>query len=182
MSASSFYNQLEAQNQELPPVELWNPPLSGEMDCVISRDGSWHIDGSELHNFRLQRLLSKVLKLEDGEYFLVSPVEKWRIEVEDHPFMIVEITMIDAETENQVLRVRNNIGDWQNIDETHSISTSVISGLDEDVLVPFVVFRQGLGARFNRNSHLQLAEFLEVSDTDNEYLLSSSGHTFNLHF
>ncbi len=182
MSTASFYKQLETREGALPPVENWNPPLSGEMDCIIRRDGTWQIDGGELQNIRLQRLLAKVLKLEGEDYYLVSPVEKWRISVEDHPFMVVEITMIDAGTKDQVLQVRSNIGDQVNIGEKHVLSTSAIPGQDETVYVPFARVRRNLAARFNRNTHLQLAEYLEPGDTDNEYRLLSSGHVFTLGF
>ena len=182
MATASFYKQLEAQDGALPPVEDWNPPLSGEMDCTIRKDGSWLIDGSELQNLRLQRLLSKVLKLEGEEYYLVSPVEKWRITVEDQPFMVVEISMIDAGTDDQVLQVRSNVEEQVNIGDEHVLSTSLIPGQDDTVYVPCARVRRNLSARFNRNTHLQLAEYLEPGETDNEYRLLSSGHVFTLRF
>lgn len=182
MSTDNFYRQVEALDENCPPVEKWQPALSGDMDCVIQRDGSWLIDGNPLENTRLLRLFSKVLKYEDGEYFLVSPVEKWRIQVEDLPFTVVEMDLEDAGKDTQALCLRTNVGDTFTVDREHAIETRPLSTADGTVPVAVVHVRNGLFARFNRSCHLALAEFLLENGDNDEYILQSSGARFILQF
>jgi uncharacterized protein len=177
---SDFYQQIQAVGDAIPPVELWNPPLSGDMDCRIKRDGSWWIDGSELQNDRLTRLFSTVLKHEEDDYFLVTPVEKWRIQVEDLPFMVVELAVSHEGTTEQSIQARTNVGDLVTIGAEHKIDTSPIAGLADDQAIPFVHVRSKLRARFNRNTYLEIAKLLEpLPDTD-QYLLISANTSFHL--
>lgn len=69
-----------------PPVERWNPPLSGDIDLRIARDGTWYHEGTAFQRESLARLFASILRRdEDGQYYLVTPVEKWRIQVDDAP-------------------------------------------------------------------------------------------------
>ena len=77
-----------------PPVHLWNPPYCGEMDMRIARDGTWFHEGTPIGRAPMVRLFASILKLEDGRYYLVTPVEKVGIRVADVPFIAVEA--IDA--------------------------------------------------------------------------------------
>ena len=180
MSGTTFYQQIEALDKSLPALESWNPPLSGEMDCVIRRDGSWQIDGSALVNERLLRLFSTVLKHEEDNYYLVTPVEKWRIEVEDLPFLVVELDIDDAGSERQVIRARTNVGDRVTVNAEHPLSASPIRGLDDKQSIPCVTVRAGLLARFNRNTHLELAKLLQALPEADQYRVSSAGSSFTL--
>lgn len=78
-----------AGGADLPPVEHWDPPLSGDIDIRIARDGTWYHEGAAIERPALVRLFAGLLKREGDEYFLVTPVEKWRIQVEDAPFVLV---------------------------------------------------------------------------------------------
>jgi hypothetical protein len=75
----------------LPPVHLWNPPFCGDLDMRIATDGTWFYLGTPIGRPALVKLFSTVLKREDGKYFLVTPVEKVGIRVDDVPFMAVEM-------------------------------------------------------------------------------------------
>ena len=76
----------QIQNHKLPPVEAWNPSLSGDMDLRIAKDGTWWHQGAPIQRLALVRLFSTILRHdEDGEYYLLTPVEKWRIQVDDAP-------------------------------------------------------------------------------------------------
>ena len=74
----------------LPPVHLWNPPFCGDLDMRIARDGRWFYEGSPITRPAMVRLFSTILKREGEEYFLVTPVEKYRIAVDDAPFVAVD--------------------------------------------------------------------------------------------
>jgi hypothetical protein len=95
----------------LPPVHLWHPEFCGELDIHIKRDGSWHYMGSPIGRERLVRLFSTVLRYDDDErYYLVTPVEKIGIKVDDVPFVIVAMS-VAGEGEEQVLTFTTNVGD-----------------------------------------------------------------------
>jgi hypothetical protein len=179
---SDFYQQMEAIGDSLPPVELWDPPLSGEMDCLIKRNGSWWIDGSQLENERLLRLFSTILKYEDPDYFLVTPVEKWQIQVEDLPFIVVELDISDKGRTEQIITVRTNTGDYITIDSEHQVATSPIAGLADRQLIPYVHVRYGLMARFNRSTYLEIAELLKALPASDQYSLISADTEFTLSF
>src|SRR5262245_1589893 len=75
----------------LPPVHLWNPPFCGDLDMRIGSDGTWYYMGTPIGRPALVRLFSTILKREDGKHFLVTPVEKVGIRVDDAPFLAVEM-------------------------------------------------------------------------------------------
>ena len=83
---------------ELPPVDKWNPDFCGDMDLVIKRDGTWHYQNSPIGRQRLVKLFSTVLKKEGDNYFLVTPVEKLGIKVEDAPFLVTRMDLEDLHT------------------------------------------------------------------------------------
>jgi len=94
----------------LPPVHLWNPPFCGDLDMRIARDGTWFYEGTPIGRFELARLFSSILKREDGKYFLVTPVEKVGITVDDAPFVAVDFTVEGVEG-GQILTFETNMGD-----------------------------------------------------------------------
>ena len=80
-----------AAGKGLPPVHLWNPPFCGDLDMRIAADGTWFYLGTPIGRPALVKLFSTILKREDEKYFLVTPVEKVGITVEDAPFLAVEL-------------------------------------------------------------------------------------------
>ena len=77
------------KSQNSPPVMSWNPPFCGDLDIRIARNGTWFYLGTPIGRFELVKLFSSILKVEDGKYFLVTPVEKVGIQVDDAPFIAV---------------------------------------------------------------------------------------------
>ncbi|MBY5991875.1 DUF1285 domain-containing protein [Ferrimonas balearica] len=85
--------RLAKQIGEHPKLDSWDPPLCGDIDIEIDRDGVWHCQGSPFSRPALVRLFASVLRCEaDGHHYLVTPAEKWRIRVQDAPFLITEVT------------------------------------------------------------------------------------------
>ncbi|HMQ58951.1 MAG TPA: DUF1285 domain-containing protein [Rhizobiaceae bacterium] len=100
-----------ASGRGFPPVEKWNPPFCGDLDMEIRADGTWFYLGTPIGRAPLVRLFSTVLrKDEDGRTYLVTPVEKVGIRVEDAPFLAVEMT-VEGKGANQALTFRTNVGD-----------------------------------------------------------------------
>lgn len=178
---NNFYQQVQSLGKEFPPVEKWDPPLSGDMNCKIQRDGSWWIDGDEVSNARLVRLFSSVLKFENDAYYLITPVEKWHIEVEDLPFLIVELDVEHRDQKNQLIKLRSNVGDIVPIDKEHHIGSSPVQGLEPTQCIPFITVRSNLTARLNRQSFINLAELLHPAESKDCYTLRSAGEDFTLH-
>src|SRR5437773_12429725 len=95
----------------LPPVHLWNPPFCGDLDMRIAADGTWFYLKTPIGRPALVKLFASVLKREGDKYFLVTPVEKCGIVVEDAPFLAVELK-IEAGTAGRNLHFRTNVDDW----------------------------------------------------------------------
>src|SRR3954451_14080039 len=81
----------------IPPVEQWNPPFCGDLDMRISADGTWHYLKTPIGRTALVKLFASVLRREGERYFLVTPVEKVGIIVEDVPFLAVELTIEEGD-------------------------------------------------------------------------------------
>ena len=94
-----------------PPVHLWNPPFCGDLDIRIASDGAWFYLGSPIGRAALVKLFASVLKREGDKYFLVTPVEKIGIAVDDAPFTAVELKVKEGEG-GRSLRFRTNVDDW----------------------------------------------------------------------
>ena len=160
--------------QKLPPVHLWNPPLSGDMDMRIAADGKWFHEGDEIKRHSLVKLFSSILKREHDEYFLVTPVEKWRIKVDCAPFVIVQCEVLDQDifvedgtggsegNTSSVLCLTTNTEDKVLVDREHPIWVETSGGdMDEnssEELLPYVIVRDNLPGLINRNTYYQLVD------------------------
>src|SRR3954454_17980701 len=99
----------------LPPVHLWNPPFCGDLDMRIAGDGTWFYQGTPIGRPALVRVFSTILKREDGKHFLVTPVEKVGIRVDDAPFLAGEMLRED-QAQGRLLPVRPDVDDWVDCD------------------------------------------------------------------
>src|SRR6202040_811642 len=94
-----------------PPVERWNPPFCGDLDMRIASDGTWFYLKTPIGRPALVKLFASVLKREGDKYYLVTPVEKCGILVEDAPFLAVELK-VDTRASRRHLHFRTNVDDW----------------------------------------------------------------------
>jgi hypothetical protein len=142
-----------AEEKKLPPVERWNPDHCGDSEMRIARDGTWYHQGSPIGRQAMVRLFSTILRREpDGSYVLVTPVEKLSIEVENAPFVAVELKT-EGEGEARSLAFRLNTGEL------------VVAGPDnplrfeagEDGPQPYLLVRSGLEALIARPVYYELA-------------------------
>src|SRR5947209_19320179 len=95
----------------LPPVHLWNPPYCGDIDMRIAGDGTWFYQKTPIGRPALVKLFASVLKREGDKYFLVTPVERCGIAVDDAPFLAVELKA-GVGQRGQVLQFRTNVEEW----------------------------------------------------------------------
>ncbi len=138
-----------------PPVHLWNPPYCGEIDMRIARDGTWFHDGTPIGRMPLVKLFSSILRIEDGKYFLVTPVEKVGIKVDDAPMLAVDFEAEGA-GEAQALRFFTKTDDEVVANSEHPIRVvrDPISGEPS----PYVHVRRGLEALIDRKSFYRLVD------------------------
>ncbi|MDA0338596.1 MAG: DUF1285 domain-containing protein, partial [Proteobacteria bacterium] len=144
------------QDKKLPPVHLWEPDFCGDIDMRIARDGTWYYMGSPIGRKRMVKLFSTVLRHDDdGKTYLVTPIEKLGIIVDDAPFVAVEADIFDPGN-TQTIVFRTNVDD------------EVIAGPDHPIRVetdpktlepsPYVLVRDGLWALINRPVFYQLVD------------------------
>ena len=148
-----------AKKGGLPPVHLWNPPFCGDLDMRIARDGTWFYLGTPIGRAELVKLFSSILRRDGDDYFLVTPVEKVGITVDDAPFVAVDFNLHDG-----VLVFETNVGD------------SVAAGPDAPIRVerdevtgepaPYVLVRANLEALIDRKSFYRLVEIGEEAEVD----------------
>jgi hypothetical protein len=148
-----------------PPVENWNPPLSGSIDIRIDGDGRWFHEGAPITRSRLVRLFSTILKREGEQYFLVTPVEKYRIEVADTPFVGVRLD-IEEPGGDQHIAIRTNVGDEVLVGPNHALEFRLTPGGDGAERAPYVHVRCGLEARLVRSAYFDLVEVGEVREVE----------------
>ena len=144
-----------------PPVHLWNPPFCGDIDMRIAQDGTWFYLNSPIGRKPLVQLFASVLKLEDGKYFLVTPVEKVGIKVDDAPFTAVRMAIV-GEGRDQVIGFETNVDDAVTVDAAHPLRFAVEDGTDG--LKPYVMVRAGLEALVSRALFYDLAAAGTVVD------------------
>ncbi len=159
----SLLSQLEhVKDNPLPPVHLWHPENSRDIDMLIKEDGSWHYMNSPIVRPSMVRLFAGILRREEDDYFLVTPAEKCRIGVEDVPFqgVLLENT---ASGKKQVLTIVTNVGDRVRVNESNPVELSS-SRRSDKLSLPYVTVRHGLKARLNRNVYYQLMD-LVVEET-----------------
>jgi len=147
-----------------PPVERWNPPFCGDLDMEIRADGTWYYVGTPIGRMALVQLFSSVLrKDEDGRTYLVTPVEKVGIRVEDAPFLAVEMN-VAGEGDAQVLTFRTNVGDVVEAGPEHPLR--FVDEEETGGLKPYLLVRGRLEALVSRAVMYELAGIGEELTVD----------------
>lgn len=139
----------------LPPVHLWNPPFCGDLDIRIARDGTWFYLGTPIGRKELVRLFSTILRKDGESYFLVTPVEKVGITVDDVPFVAVDFET-SGQGAAQTLVFETNVGDHAQAGAENPIR--VVRDKETGEPAPYVHVRAGLEALIDRKSFYRLVE------------------------
>jgi uncharacterized protein len=146
----------------LPPVHLWNPPFCGDIDMRIAQDGTWYYMNSPIGRKPLYTLFSRVLRKDDDKYFLVTPVEKCGIRVDDAPFVAVRMTVTGAGPE-QSIRFETNVDEVVSVDAEHPLRFADEAGTGG--LKPYVLVRSNLEALVIRALFYDLVALGRVEGT-----------------
>lgn len=151
-----------AEEQRLPPVESWNPDHCGDSEMRIARDGSWFHQGSPIGRIAMVRLFSTILRREaDGSHVLVTPVEKLSIEVEDAPFVAVELKSEGAGRARK-LAFRLNTGDMVVAGSERPLRFEAC----KDGPHPYLAVRGGLEALVSRPVYYELVNLALAEDAE----------------
>jgi uncharacterized protein len=166
-----------AGERGLPPVHLWDPPFCGDLDMRVAADGTWYYLKTPIGRPALVKLFASVLKREEGKYFLVTPVEKIGITVDDAPFTAVEVK-VEGEGASRVLSFRTNVDDWVACGPGHALRFEP----EEETggLKPYLHVRRDLWALMTRALFYDLAELGEERDVDGKRMfgIASGGEFF----
>ena len=157
MSSIDLENSIKKhiKGSQPAPVHLWNPPFCGDLDIHINSKGQWFYQKSEITRERLIRLFSNILKKEGKKYFLVTPVEKVGIKVDDVPFIADEIFFTKPVEENLV-KFKTNVGDWVTLDELNKLYIGFKKETGEPN--PYVRVRANLYAKIDRKCFYRLID------------------------
>jgi hypothetical protein len=167
---------IQRSGKGAPPVELWNPPFCGDLDMRIATDGTWLYLKTPIGRPALVKLFASVLKREGDKYFLVTPVEKCGIRVDDAPFLAVELN-VESNGAGQVLNFRTNVDDWVACGPQHVMRFVPEAGTGG--LKPYIHVRRDLWAKVTRALFFDLVELGDERDVEGKTMFGvSSGGMF----
>ena len=163
-------------NQDLPPVESWEPEIVGQIDIHIDNHFRWFHEGSKFERQQLIKLLSKILRKDGDDYFLVTPQEKMRIQVDDVPFEIIHMQYVDAPAHQ--IKFVTNTEDVIILERQSQWELRLYQGLH----IPYINVRHGLWGRVSRNLYYQMIEtaLAQQKEADADLCISSAAIRFSL--
>ena len=175
MDFSDLLQSINSIEEEYPPVHLWNPDLCEGVEMKIDREGNWFYQGSIIGRDKLKILFSRILKLEEGKYFLVTPVEKIPVTVDLAPYMIVDYE-VDSDYKNIILKTNLDLS--IPLDNEHRLELKNIG----DEHIPFVHVRNNIEGFISRSVYYSLIEIALKQDngSSDQLTLRSFDCDFNL--
>lgn len=152
------------QQQKMPPIENWNPAREGEIDILINNKGEWFHEGGYFERQDLARMFASILRREGDDYYLVTPADKLKIQVEDVPFSVVLMSVSDDE-----ISFITSLGDEVKVDSEHPLEFRQTTDL-----IPYVMIRNNLWAKLNQSTYYELMDLVE--ETAEGYVIRSGGY------
>ena len=174
-NALQSLENLLSDQPSMPPIHLWSPELSGEMDMVIKPDGQWFHEGDPIKREKLVALFASILRREeDGEYYLLTPVEKWRITVDDAPLLAVDMDVFDEQGVQQLV-FTTNVGGRFLLSDDHSL---LVKKDSDGQPSPELTLDNGLHAKLARSVFYRLVDLAE--EEAGCFVVKSAGRSFAL--
>lgn len=174
-----LFDEIDAADRAGKLKFFWNPEQQGEIDIRIAADGSWYHQGRKFQRQALVKLFASILRREGADFFLVTPVEKLKIQVDDAPFVANLVEQINEDGQ-QLVVFTTNIGEHIPLDRDHPlrIESDTASGEPR----PYIHLRAGLEALISRSAFYDLVNMAEEIERDGQrYLcLTSLGEQFEL--
>jgi len=172
---ATLLSSISDDERRLPPVDRWQPGLSGDIDIRIAANGEWYHEDGLIRRHELVKLFSSILRREGDDYFLVTPVEKWRIRVDDLPFVATSVERVTGQG-GFLLLFQTNVDSQLVADAAHPVivKTDPQSGEPR----PEIPLRANLTARISRNAFYQLVDWAEQDGA--EWWITSGAERFRL--
>lgn len=170
-SLSEFIKQetSDRRGRSIPPLEKWQPERQGEMDLVIKANGEWWHEGTKITRQSLVDLFACILWQEGSEYYLKTPVEKLRINVEDVPFLITEVNVIEQKEQGtSLIEFITSTGDVVHLDDEHPLEMGEYQGEER----PYIEIRFGMKGLVSRNVLMHLSKIGELTEHDGKTSLT----------
>ena len=175
MEFSEFLKSINSLEDAYPPVHLWNPDLCEGVEIRIDREGNWYYQNSIIGRDKLKILFSRILKFENGNYYLVTPVEKVIVKVDIAPYMIVDYE-VDPAKEQIILKTNLDLS--IPLDKNHKLALKKIG----DEHIPFVHVRDNIEGFISRSVYYSLIEIALEQDngSSDQLTLKSFDCNFSL--
>ena len=175
MDFSDLLQSVNSIEEKYPPVHLWNPDLCEGVEMKIDREGNWFYQGSIIGRDKLKILFSRILKLENGKYYLVTPVEKVPVKVDLAPYKIIDYE-VDSDNKNIILKTNLDLS--IPLDKDHKLELKKIG----EEQIPFIQVRDNIEGFISRSIYYSLIEIaLKQENTPSDQLiLKSFDCDFNL--
>lgn len=157
MEFSEFLKSINSLEDNYPPVHLWNPDLCVGVEMRIDREGNWYYQNSIIGRDKIKILFSRILKFENGNYYLVTPAEKVIVKVDIAPYMIIDYE-IDAQKEKIILKTNLDLS--IPLDQDHVLELKKIG----DEQIPFVQIRDKIEGFISRSVYYSLIEIALKQD------------------
>lgn len=177
MDQLGFIKEQLKGNPKKPPLHLWQPELSGDIDIEIKANGDWFHNGGLIKRKPLVKLFASILRKEpDNNYYLVTPVEKWRIQVEDTPLVIISMDVLHSNTSSQKIFFTTNVDEKFLLSKDYPLTVLTDSETGQPHLS--VMLDNNLTAKINRNVYYELADKAVL--VENVFSVMSDGINFEL--
>jgi len=177
---SDLLSESKKYSDTLPPIHQWHPELSGDIAIGIDREGRWFHDSVEIKRASIITLFSKLLKLEESDYFLVSPNEKWRIQVDVAPLFVISASL-EVRQGHQAIVCQTLTGDTILIGRDNPLQ--IKQDVANEQTYPLLLVRDNISALISRATFYQLVDWSICrihQDGQKEQLIESMGCEFSL--
>ena len=161
--------------QEPAPLHLWHPELSGDIDISIDRQGVWRHCGDEFTRVQIPALFSRILCREADEYFLKTPLEKWRIQVEDVPFYFIHSHWENTASQPR-LKLISNTQEQVILDSQHPLRVEVNPKTQEPS--PYIKVRASMEGKLSRSLYYALVNVADVDEQQQKIYLKNEERAF----
>jgi hypothetical protein len=177
----TIYEFSKQQKNSLPPVDKWNPKFCGDIDMKIMRNGKWFYMGTEIKRPAMVKLFSGILRLDsDNFYYLVTPVEKVRISVEDAPFIATSLISEKKDNINHLYFI-TNVNEKILLTKNNPLEIKIDNKTEEPS--PYIFVRKNLKALISRSVFYELIELASKKNIDGKdcLVIDSAGEVFKLY-
>ena len=177
----TIYEFSKKEKNSLPPVDKWNPEFCGDIDMKIMRNGKWFYMGTEIKRPAMVKLFSGILRLDsDNCYYLVTPVEKVRISVEDAPFIATSLISEKKDNINHLYFI-TNVNEKILLTKNNPLEIKIDNKTEEPS--PYIFVRKNLKALISRSVFYELIELASKKNIDGKdcLVIASAGEVFKLY-